>query len=129
MKNINIKKLIITAGVGVAFVVGCLFIYKIHVAQTTSEVLTSICNSFFVVGGIFLFLGLLLWCTNHGAFTGLSYGIKRIFEGRRFEKSFQQREKYGDYRARKLSKQKDFLHFIIIGVIFLFISIIIIFFI
>ncbi len=129
MKHIDIKKLIITSIVGVVLVVGCLFIYKIHVAVTTAEVLTSICNSFFVVGGIFLFLGLLLWCTNHGAFTGLTYGIKRVFDGKRLVRNLKERETYGDYRARKLAKQKDYLHFILIGVIFLIISIILIFFI
>ena len=129
MKHIDMKKFIITSIVGVVLVVGCLFLYKIHVATNAAEVLTSICNSFFVVGGIFLCLGLLLWCSNHGAFIGLMYGFKQIFERRKFEKAFQERQSYGEYRESKLAKQKAFLHFILIGVIFLLISIILIFFI
>lgn len=129
MKNINLKKLLITTCVSIVLVVGCLFIFKIHEADTSAKVLTSICNSFFVVGGIVLCLGLLTWCSNHGAFIGLMYGFKTIFERRRFEKSFQQRQSYGEYRASKLAKQKDFLHLILVGVAFLLISIIIMLFI
>lgn len=129
MKNIDLRKLLITTGVSIALVVGCLFIFKIHQADTTAKVLTSICNSFFVVGGIILCLGLLTWCSNHGAFIGLMYGFKTIFERRRFEKSFQQRQSYGEYRESKLAKQKEFLHFVVVGVVFLILSIIIMFFI
>ena len=123
MKKINLKKLLILTVVSVALIVGCLFIFKIHEADTTAKVLTSICNSFFVVGGIILCLGLLTWCTNHGAFVGLMYGFKTIFERRRFEKSFQQRQSYAEYRESKLAKQKEFLHFILVGVVYLLISI------
>ena len=129
MKNIDKKKLFITLGVGVAFVVACLFVFNIQKADTTQLVLTSICNSFFVVGGIFVCFGLLIWCSNHGAFIGLQYGFKMIFEKRRFEKSFQQRQSYGEFRASKLEKQKVFMHFIIVGVSFILISIIVLMFI
>ena len=129
MKNIDLRKLLITTGVSIVLVVGALFIFKIHQADTTAEVLTSICNSFFVVGGIILCLGLLTWCSNHGAFIGLMYGFKTIFERRRFENAFKQRQSYGEYRESKLAKQKDFLHFIVVGVVFLLLSIIIMVFI
>ena len=85
MKNIDKKALLISSIIAVLLVTGCLFIYKIHQATTKAEVLTSICNSFFVVGGVYVLFGGLTWCSNHGAFIGLQYGFKRIFEKRRFE--------------------------------------------
>lgn len=129
MKKCDIKSLLILYGISVVLVVGCLFIYKIHKADTVESVLTAICNSFFVVGGIILCLGLLILCGNKGAFIGLTYGFKRIFEKRRFEKSFQERQSFGEYRASKLEKQKPYLHFIIVGVSYIIISIVFLLFI
>lgn len=124
MKNIDKKQLIITTLIGLVLVAGCLFIFKIHQADSASKVFTSICNSFFVVGGVYICLGLLTWCTNEGAFVGLTYSFHRIFEKRRFEKTFQERPTYAEYREKKLAKQKTFAHFIIPGVCFIVISII-----
>ncbi len=129
MKNIDKKALLISSIIAVLLVTGCLFIYKIHQATTKAEVLTSICNSFFVVGGVYVLFGALTWCSNHGAFIGLQYGFKRIFEKRRFEKSFENRQPYMEYRDSKLAKQKSYLHFILIGALFVAVSIVILFFI
>lgn len=129
MKKLDKKKLIILYAIGILLVGGCLFIFKILTANTLQLVFTSICNSFFAVGGIILCLGLLIWCGNKGAFVGLTYSFRRIFEKRRSEKAFQQRLSYGEYREKKLEKQKEFLHFIVVGVSFIIISIIFLLFI
>lgn len=129
MKNLDKKRLIILYAVGIVLVGGCLFIYKILDANTLQLVFTSLCNSFFAVGAILLFLGLAIWCGNHGAYIGLTYNFRKIFEKRKPEKAFQQRESYAQYRERKLSKQKAFMHFIIVGVSFIIISIVFLLFI
>lgn len=129
MKNLDKKKLIILYGISIVLVGVCLFIFNILTAYNLQLVFTSLCNSFFAVGGIMLCLGLLIWCGNKGVFIGLTYGFKRIFEKRRSEKYFQNRQSYGDYRAQKLEKQKDFWPFIIVGVSFIIISIIFLLFI
>lgn len=129
MKKIDKKKLIILYAIGVLLVGGCLFVFKILEADTAKLVLTSFCNSFFVVGGILMFLGLAIWCANHGAFVGLTYSWKRIFEKRRSEKAFQKRQKYSEYRESRLAKQKEFLHFIVVGVSFILISLVFLLFI
>ena len=130
MKKIDKKKLIILYIIGIVLVGGCLFIFKILQANTLKLVFTSLCNSFFAVGAILLFFGLALWCANHGAFTGLTFRWRRIFEKRKPEKAFQQQRKsYGEYRAERLEKQKPYLHFIVVGISFIIISIVFLLFI
>ncbi|MBP5551014.1 MAG: DUF3899 domain-containing protein [Bacilli bacterium] len=130
MKSIDKKRLITLYCIGILLVGGCLFIFKILNANTLQLVFTSLCNSFFAVGGIILCLGLLIWCGNKGAFIGLTFTFRRMFfEKRRSEKAFQQRLSYSEYREKKLAKQKKYLHFIIVGVSFIIISIIFLLFI
>lgn len=129
MKDISLKQWLISLGVAILMVVACLFIFKITSADTAVKVLTCLCNSFFITGGVVLCFGLLIWCANHGSFTGLSYGFKQIFEKRRFEKQFEKRERYGEYRERKLKNQHEFMHMIIVGLGFVVISFIFLLFI
>lgn len=129
MKKIFSKSLLFTFIAGLVLVTGCLFVFKIHEADTLAKVLTSFCNSMFIVGGLLMFFGLLIWCTNHGAFVGLQYGFKRIFEKRRFQAAFEARQSYSEYRESKMAKHRPYADYIIVGVFFIIISIVIYFFI
>ena len=72
-------------------------------------------SAFTVPGIICLGVGLLIWCTNEGAFDMLSYGVQSLF--RLFRKDVRDR-KYGGYyeyqQARK-NKKKPFLYMVIVG--------------
>lgn len=124
MKNISKKEWLVAMLVSIVITIIALFIFNITNVLTKSDIFKCLCNSFFVSGFIVLDFGLLTWCSNQGAFVGLTYGFRQIFEKRRFEKAFLERESYGSYRERKLKNQKNCLHMIIIGLGFIAISII-----
>ena len=81
-------------------------------------------SAFTVPGIICLGVGLLIWCTNEGAFDMLSYGVKSLF--RLFKKDVKDR-KYGGYyeyqQARK-NKKKPFLYMVVVGGAYLLVGII-----
>lgn len=83
-------------------------------------------SAFSVPGIICLGVGLLIWCSNEGAFDMLSYGVRSFF--RLFRKDVKDR-KYGDYygyqQARK-DRKKPFLYMIAVGGAYLLVGIILI---
>lgn len=124
MKDISAKAWIIVILINLLMVVGCMFIYKILEADTTEKVFTCLCNSCFV-GGAFMFgFGLLVWCANQGAFIGIQYGVKQIFEKRQSPSKFEKRKSYAEYRSEKLKKKANFEHMLIVGASFIALSLI-----
>jgi len=124
MKDTTLKEWIITISTTIAMFVGAMFIYKINEAATSEEVFKCLCNSAFVSGALIFGFGLLVWCANQGAFVGLQYGVKQIFEKRRFEKGFESRKSYAEYRESKMKKQVRFKHMLVVGTFFIALSII-----
>ena len=78
-------------------------------------------DSFTVVGTIGTGVGLLLFVSNHGAFDGISYGLKSFFG--MFRKN-RVKESYYDYRTRRGETKLKFTTLLISGLILLFIAVV-----
>lgn len=116
MKDIRLKAWVIVASSAIVLLYVLITIFKKRIGfDTVSSTFECLSNAFFLTGGLITGVGLLVFASNHGMFTGLGYGVKTIFEKRRFKKSFENRKSYGEYREEKLKKKSPFQHFLIIG--------------
>ncbi|MCR5231689.1 MAG: DUF3899 domain-containing protein [Acholeplasmatales bacterium] len=71
----------------------------------------------FTIPGVFLcLLGVLVWISNQGAFTGVSYLVKRMFTA--LLPRFRKEETYAEYRENR-KKYSGYLFLFIVGGAFL----------
>lgn len=86
-------------------------------------VITIISDSFFIPGVLLICVGLIVYASNEGLFLSISYGFKtigRTITAKKDEKLMD--EKYHEYYARQIQKKSKCKHFLIIGAVFVVIS-------
>ena len=83
-----------------------------------------LCDAFFVPGVVILGFGLLVIASNGGTFDMLVFGTKKFINLFRKDVSKRMHETFYDYRTAKSENKGEFLYLIIIGLIFIVISMI-----
>ena len=120
------KKLVIrysvTAGVGLAIAVLVSFARSLYWQEDTVSVLEVLCDCFAVPGLLLILFGLLVFCTNGGAFDIFGFGAKKFFGLFKRERTEKDRESFYEYRKRKQENKHSFLYLIIVGAVFLVIG-------
>jgi hypothetical protein len=117
------KKLVINILISIAINVGLFFgLYAMLISFTEHSAATCFCNAAFVMGAFNLGIAGLIFVSDQGVFDGITYAFKNIFSG------FSNRQSYLDYMAKKNERRsggkKDLSHFIVNGVIYLVLAII-----
>ena len=80
-------------------------------------------DAFFVPGVLLIGFGLILFASNEGTFDMLSYGLLSFFNLFRRDMTKMKYHDYHDYKESKREKRQSFGHLIIIGLIFIALSI------
>ena len=109
----------------IAFGVGVLIALSRGVFQEDEidMVITIISDAFFIPGVLLICVGLIVYASNEGLFLSISYGFKtigRTITAKKDEKLMD--EKYHEYYARQIQKKSKCKHFLIIGAVFVVIS-------
>ena len=97
----------------------------IFALETSAEVFTVLSNACAIPGGVLFGIGIILWVTDEGLFNGISYGMKtvgRSLTARKDEKI--KDEEFYEYNARQKEKNHEFKHLLIVGGVFVILSII-----
>ena len=93
--------------------------------QTENAALMKIfCNAFFAAGAILACAGLLVVATEGGAFDMLSFAVVLIFDLFRKDVNKRKYKDFYEYRQAKKEKKRSFAFLLIVGVIFIAISLI-----
>lgn len=119
------KRYFITAAIGLVVSVFICLSRSIFGAETAAEVVTILSDAFFVPGILFLCIGLFLFAANEGIFNAISYGMKILgcsFRGKKDEKIID--EEFHEYHARVSQKKSKVKHFLLVGVVYVVISIV-----
>ena len=90
-------------------------------AKTVYHILT---DSFFASGVIMAAFGLLVFATNEGSFDMLAYGIRKLFVFLKRNPTDDKYKTFYDYRQAQRENQHDFGYMIIVGVLYIGISMI-----
>ena len=109
-----------------ALVAGALIAVAVFALGMSREngVLRSVCDGFFVSGGLLLGVGALKWVRNRGAFDTVSYSVSSTFRTHLPGAAGKERETIYDYRERKEKARKPSLPVIIAGAVYMLLSVI-----
>lgn len=116
-------RLLTAFGIGLAVFVGICLYRGVFAAQDTVQLLKWLSDAAFVPGALLICVGALVFCNNHGALDGISYGFKvsihALIPMTRYP------GKFGDYRQARMDKEKvKIAEFFIAGGVFLLAAII-----
>ena len=122
MSKKSIRKYLTTAFIAACVTICLLYWFGVFSGElTTSEILCSLADAFFVTGVLTLGAFGLLFLSSQGIFDSLSYvgsmAVRSFVPGMRLGGY----EKYGDYKIRKDEKRiriKDFLFILYVGLAF-----------
>lgn len=118
------KHYVISSVIGMVVALGICITNDIFALETSAEVFTVLSNAFAIPGFVMFGIGIMIWVTNEGLFNGISYGLKitgRSFSARKGEKI--KDEEFYEYNARQNEKHHEFKHLLIIGGVFILLSI------
>ncbi len=113
---------IITAVIGALVVVTVICGLQIWSASSTQVVLGTLCDAFFVAGVLIFGVGLLVFCSNGGAFYMLSYGIIKLIDLFRRGAKGKYKDFY-EYAESKKEKKRSFGFMLIVGIGFLVVAV------
>lgn len=122
----NLIKYGITAGICLVF--AAVFCFKQDITHRAPvDVYRIISDSFTIPGMMCIFAGLLTWLSNEGAFHGITYVMKNLFQSLLFFGRRGPVEKYGDYvESQKEKKTVGYGFLFVVGGVCLGISLIMI---
>lgn len=109
----------------VALIVGVLIALGRGIFQEDEidMIITIISDAFFIPGVLLVCVGLIVYASNEGLFLTISYGFKTIGRTITAKKDEQlMEEKYHEYYARQMEKKSKCKHFLIVGLVFVVIS-------
>ena len=117
------KEYVITTAI--AFVVGLVLALSrgIFQEEEIDMIITIISDAFFIPGVLLICIGLIVYASNEGLFLSISYGFKaigRTITAKKDEKLMD--EKYHEYYARQIQKKTKCNHFLIVGAVFVVLS-------
>ena len=113
---------LIIAGINILMVLGVMLIQE-GFTQTGQELLKVLCSAFFVPGVCTLGLGVLIWSTNGGTFDMLAFGVIKLFDLFKKDLTKVKYKTFYDYRKAQQEKQRSFSAYIIVGAVFIAVSI------
>ncbi len=113
---------LIIAGINILMVLGVMLIQE-GFSQTGQELLKVLCNAFFVPGMCTLGFGVLIWSTNGGTFDMLAFGVIKLFDLFKKDLTKVKYKTFYDYRKAQQEKQRSFSAYIVVGAVFMAISI------
>lgn len=118
------KRYVIPSVIGLVVALGICIANDIFALETSTEIFTVLSNAFAIPGFVMFGIGIMVWVTNEGIFNGISYGMKmagRSFSARKGEKI--KDEEFYEYNARQNEKYHEFKHLLIVGGVFIVLSI------
>ncbi|MGN0818597.1 MAG: DUF3899 domain-containing protein [Candidatus Coproplasma sp.] len=117
-------KYIITAAIGLAVALIIMFTHNVTGQESVKPVLTILSDAFFVPGVILAGVGLLVWVSAGGVFDMLAYGAIMFFDLFRKDLSNRKYKDFYEYRQAKKEKNRDFGFLLLVGLVFIAVSIV-----
>ena len=118
------KRYFITATIGLVISIFVCSIEDVFSADSINRVIAIISDAFLVPGIVFLACGIIMYAGNEGLFNAMTYGFKilgKSLTAKKDEKIIE--EEFHEYHTRAQAKQNRVSHLIVVGVIFIALSI------
>lgn len=114
--------------IGIMFVILICCVKDIFNLESSKDVFHVLVDAFFAVGCVIFCMGAIVYTANKGAFTMLGYSMKRFIAlfSRKVDSAVSR--SYAEYKEKKLENPKPVLHLIIVGAVFIAISLVLLIF-
>ena len=116
-----LKKYLITLLVGLVGVIAIIASKDIFAQTLQKDVYHILCDAFFAVGIVIECVGLLIFSSNEGTFDMIVYGVSSFVDMFKKERT-KKYETFYDYRASRQDKKIKFGYLLIVGLLFLAVS-------
>lgn len=120
----RLKKYLILIAIGCACVPLIGIWRGLYSAEEAKDVLRALCDCFTIPAVMLIGVGLILFCSNGGAFDMLSYGVQSLWYVLRSDEKRKQRPSFTEYREKRQSKRAEFIPYLIVGCSFLVVALI-----
>ena len=120
----TLKNIIISTIILVLFSIGVLFLKNTWALTNAKDIIGDLCDAFVSPGIIYVCFGVLVICSNKGAFDMLVYGVQAAFSVFKKDPTDRKYKNYGDYRLAKQDQKSPYTHFFVFGGIYIAIGII-----
>lgn len=107
-----------------AIVVILILVSRDAFAKSGRLLMMDLCDAFFVPGVIMTCFGLLVFATNGGTFDMLAFGVRKLFDLFKRDLTKVKYRTFYDYREAQKEKKRSFLNFLIVGLLFVIISVV-----
>lgn len=121
------QKYLITIGVGLLIALLVAVSEKIFYLRDYTQIIEALIDIFFVPGALIFGFGILVVATNGGTFDMLVYGIARFASLFKKEHNNVKFKTYYEYISSKHETDRPFVYLVVVGLVFIIISIIFIF--
>ncbi|MCF0262341.1 MAG: DUF3899 domain-containing protein [Sphaerochaetaceae bacterium] len=122
--KIKSKKLIICYVVCLVLSIIVAFVRGIVGVKESSDLFLILSDSFFTSGALMLIAGGLVWTNSQGVSDGLTYSVSRFFGRRGTGYEDNRRESFAEYRERKHANSASVIEFMISGLSFVAIALV-----
>lgn len=119
---------IITAAAGAVVITIILLVGGTFSETSQTAVYRDLCDAFFVVGVLMAGMGVLIFCTNGGAFDMLSFGFIKLFDLFRRDVTKAKYRTFYDYRESKKDRNRSFDYLLVVGIVFIAVGVVFYFF-
>ncbi|MGN1235406.1 MAG: DUF3899 domain-containing protein [Christensenellaceae bacterium] len=102
----RLRTYLILLGVGVAIAFASAALMGVFTAENAAEVFRRIADGSFISAVLIGGFGLLRWCGGQGAFDGLTFTFRTLWDVTTGSRYYKQRETYADYKERKAESRK-----------------------
>lgn len=120
----KMRKYIITFGVGLIFVFLIALLKDIFQQDNAKSVFHILTDAFFAIGILMFCFGILVFSSNSGTFDMLHYGVVKLIDLIRNNISNAKYKTFYDFKVDKHETNTPFLFLVIVGTIFVIISLI-----
>ncbi len=116
----------------ITFVCGVTIMFLLFTVRSTFEqtdsviIMKDVADAFSAAGMLLLCCAGLVFINNQGMFNMISYSLKRIISAFRRDETKKMHKLYYEYNREQLETPAQFLHLLIVGLIFLLVGVILV---
>lgn len=123
----TVYKYLITVAVGLVIAFLALLARDVFHLTATVDFMKAFCDAFFVSGVVITCVGGLVFVSNGGVFDMIAYGVRTFFESFKRNVTDRKYRTYYDYKESKKDRKTSFGYLLIVGVIFIVVSLVFLF--
>ena len=120
----TVYKYLITVAAGFVITFIALLARDIFHLTATVDFMKAFCDAFFAAGVLLACVGGLVFVSNGGVFDMLAYGVRTFFTAFRRNVTDRKYKDFYEYREAKKSSKRSFSFLLIVGIVFIAISMI-----